>query len=111
MKANRAISALLRLNSFRNQRKLIEQLGDAADSVPSNIGEGFGRSNRELRKFLIYARASANEVRVHLTTAETRRCIRPTTFQDLDHRYVVIGRMLTKFIQYLDRQHGGTDND
>ena len=41
-----AISALLKLPAFRNQFKLASQLGDASDSVPSNIAEGFGRSTK-----------------------------------------------------------------
>ena len=104
-KANHAISALVRLPTFSSQRKLVAQLGDAADSVPSNIAEGFGRSNREFRKFLVYARGSANEIRVHLASARSRRCISATTQNEMDRRYDVIGRMLTRFIQYLDRQH------
>jgi four helix bundle protein len=37
LRASDAISALLRLPTFSREFKLSSQLGDAADSVPSNI--------------------------------------------------------------------------
>ena len=96
-----AISALLKLPGFRDQFKLASQLGDASDSVSSNIAEGFGRSNAQFAQFLDYARGSANEVRAHLTTAQGRRCITLHTYQQMNRRYEVIGKMLTCLIQYL----------
>ena len=96
-----AISALLKLPGFRNQFKLAGQLGDASDSVSSNIAEGFGRSNAQFVKFLDYARGSANEVRAHLGTAYGRGCITLDTYQRMNRRYEVIGKMLTRLIQYL----------
>jgi four helix bundle protein len=98
-----AISALLRLPPWRDQRKLSEQLGESSDSVPSNISEGFGRSRSDFRRFLEYSRGSANEVRTHLATALGRRCITAPTFRVMDRRDEITGRMLTRFIQYLRR--------
>ncbi len=103
VRAGDAISALLKLPAFRNEVKLIGQLGDASDSVSSNIAEGFGRSKRQFAQFLDYARGSANEVRAHLATARGRHCITPTTYQEINNRYEVIGKMLTRLIQYLQR--------
>ena len=106
-RAGDAISALLRLPTFRKEFKLTGQLGDASDSVSSNIAEGFGRSKPQFALFLDYARGSANEVRAHLATARGRRCITNTTCQEMDRRYEIIGKMLTRLIQYL---RGGTDH-
>ena len=77
-----AISALLKLPGFRSQFKLSSQLGDASDSVSSNIAEGFGRSNAQFAKFLDYARGN-------------------DTYQRMNRRYEAIGKMLTRLIQYL----------
>ena len=99
-----AISALLKLPGFRYQFKLASQLGDASDSVSSNIAEGFGQSNAQFAKFLDYARGSANEVRAHLATAHGRRCITLDAYQRINRRYEIIGKMLTCLIQYLRRR-------
>jgi four helix bundle protein len=107
VRAGDAISALLKLPGFRNQWKLTSQLGDAADSVQSNISEGFGRSNRLFMQFLDFARGSANEVRAHLATARGRGCITSRTQRAMDQRYEVIGKMLTRLIQYLRRRDQG----
>ena len=109
VRAGDAISALLKLPGFRNEWKLSGQLGDASDSVPSNIAEGFGRSNRLFMQFLDYARGSANEVRAHLATARGRGCITARTHRMMDERYEVIGRMLTRLIQYLRRRDQGSN--
>jgi four helix bundle protein len=108
VQAGDAISALLKLRSFRNEWKLSGQLGDASDSVPSNVAEGFGRSNRQFMRFLDYARGSANEVRAHLATARGRGCITSKTQREMDQRYEVIGKMLTRLIQYLRRRDQGS---
>ncbi len=105
VQAGDAISALLKLPGFRNEWKLTGQLGDAADSVQSNIAEGFGRSNRQFMQFLDYARGSANEVRAHLATAGGRGCITSKSQRVMDERYEVIGKMLTRLIQYLRRRN------
>ena len=105
VRGHMAVSALIKLSTFRNERKLIEQLADAADSVPSNIGEGFGRSDAQFILFLEYARGSANEVRTHLISACHRGCITEATQEAMDIRYAIIGRMLTRLIQHLRRKN------
>jgi four helix bundle protein len=99
--AGEAVSAILKGAAFRKEFKLTTQLGDAAASVPSNIAEGFGRSPRQFAQYLEYARGSANETRTHLTTALGRDCITESTCHDISRQYEVIGRMLTRLIQYL----------
>jgi four helix bundle protein len=111
VRAGDAISALLKLPGFRNEWKLTDQLGDAADSVQSNISEGFGRSNRVFMQFLDYARGSENEVRAHLATARGRGCITSKTQRVMEQRYEVIGKMLTRLIQHLRRRDEGSTNN
>src|SRR4029453_11511102 len=96
-------SALLRLPGWRNQRKLSEQLAESSDSVGSNISEGFGQSDPQFKRYLEYARGSANETRTHLASALGHRCITAWTFQEMSRRYEITGKMLTKLIQYLER--------
>ncbi|MSO30125.1 MAG: four helix bundle protein [Acidobacteria bacterium] len=50
-----------------------------------------------------YSKGSANEVRAHLATARGRHCITRTTYQEMNGRYEVIGKMLTRLIQCLRR--------
>ncbi|MCM3881606.1 MAG: four helix bundle protein [Vicinamibacterales bacterium] len=99
-----AVSALLKHPQLRKDRKLSEQLGAAADSVCSNIAEGFAQqSDRKFTLYLFVARGSANEVRAHLAVARNRDHITAEELSELSRTYDEIGRMLTRFIQYLRR--------
>jgi four helix bundle protein len=53
VRAGDAISALLKLPGFCKEFKLVSQLGEASDSVSSNIAEGFGRSERKCQEFCV----------------------------------------------------------
>ncbi len=51
-------------------RALADQLVRAAESVPSNIAEGFGRGlNHDGARYLVIARASGAELESHLRVA------------------------------------------
>jgi four helix bundle protein len=99
-----AVSALLKHPQLRKDYKLSEQLGAAADSVCSNISEGFGQqSDRKFALYLFIARGSANEVRTHLIAAHNRDHISSEELSEVSRTYDEIGKMLTRFIQYLRR--------
>lgn len=52
-------------------RDLVDQVLRAAESVPANIAEGYGRGpGREFARFLRIAAASAAEVESHVRVAE-----------------------------------------
>ena len=100
------IAALLKLPGLRKDFKLSDQLSAAADSVCSNIAEGFGQqTDRRFAQYLYIARGSANEVRAHVTVAFNREYITEQQRSDTNRTYDEIGRMLTRFIQYLRRSN------
>lgn len=53
----------------QKDRKLTEQITDAASSIPANLAEGRRRSGRDRTYHFGVADGSADEVRVHLLTA------------------------------------------
>ena len=106
-----AVSALLKNPRLRKDYKLSDQLADAADSVCSNISEGFGQqSDRKFAQYLFIARGSANEVHTHVRAACHRGYITDEEVEGVNPTYVEIGKMLTRLIQYLrkcDRRERG----
>ena len=62
--------------TFARDFRLCNQIRAAANSVSSNIAEGFKRFNpAEFAQFMKYARASIAELTVHLTDAKDRHHI------------------------------------
>jgi four helix bundle protein len=55
--------------------KFCEQVGDSTRSTPSNIAEGFGRSNREFRRYLDIALGSLQETENHVDEALRRKYV------------------------------------
>jgi four helix bundle protein len=71
-----AVNPLLDRPGFRNDPRLRAQLGDALDSVLSNITEGFEQpTDRAFAKFLYNAKGSTAEARARLLIARKRRFI------------------------------------
>lgn len=68
--------------AFRNAFSLADDLSRAAESIPNNIAEGFGRFGpREFRRFLEIARSSLGEVQNRLIEAKSRRLISENEFE------------------------------
>jgi four helix bundle protein len=83
------------------------QLRRAAKSIPANIAEGFGRRHykNEYIRFLIYALASCDEVRVHLDMLHETGSLPQDQYEHLSQRYETLGRKLNRFLQRVITGH------
>lgn len=74
-----------------------DQLIRAAVSVPANIAEGCGRGTiTEFRRFLIYARGSAQEVLTLLQLARRSGLGHRPTMGSLENKIALVLKMLTR---------------
>ena len=80
---------------------MTSQIRRAALSIPLNIAEGYVKreSQKELKRFLLMAIGSANEVSVLLEFAKDIGYIEETRYQKASEEYEEISKMLNKFIQ------------
>ncbi len=99
-----AVNAILDRSGFGKDRKLREQIGDANDSVPSNISEGFQQpTDKAFVRYLFDAKASAAEVLERLDQARRKRYISADECAAATALGEEVGRMLGGFIKYLSR--------
>ncbi len=79
-----------------------DQIKRASISILNNIAEGFERnSNADFSKFLMYAKASAGEVRSMLYIAMDLGYISENEFSKLNSKCMEISYQLSGFIKYL----------
>ena len=97
---------LLRLPKFEFYEEG-SQLRRAAKSIPANIAEGFGRRRykKEYIRFLTYALASCDEVRVHLDMLHETGSLPQNQYEHLTQRYDILGRKLNRFLQRVIAGH------
>ena len=107
-----AVTKLLARPSIRRHRKLHEQLNDAADSILSNISEGFEQpTDRGFAKYLYTAKASTAEVRTRLKLILRRGYITEEEFATSNELGDEVAKIATGLIKYLlesdrrDRTH------
>ena len=99
-----AVFAMTEGRRFLRHPRLVEQLNDAADSMLSNIAEGFAQpTDRAFARYLGIAQGSCDEIRSHLAVAVMRRCAEADAAAVLRERSHEISRMLNGFSQYLLR--------
>lgn len=85
---------------------LTAQLRRAAVSVMANIAEGHHRSSHKERiQFLIIARASAEEIRSHISLAHGLDYMSKSTFEKMESGYATLGRGINSFIIALRKQN------
>ena len=88
---------------MRAEGDLKSQLRRAAISVVSNIAEGSERgSDREFRRFLAMANASAAEVEAQVIIAGDIDCLDLDTATRIAEQCCVVGRMINRLVIRLD---------
>jgi four helix bundle protein len=99
-----ALSAITRRGGLSKDPRLSEQIDACADSILSNLSEGFEQgSDRGFARYVYIARGSCAEARAHLSVAVVRGRIAAEEAEELRKDGAEILRMLTGFINYLLR--------
>jgi four helix bundle protein len=84
--------------------ELGSQLRRSADSVVTNIAEGYGRRRykNDFIKFLIYSHASNDETIVHLLKIQTLYSELSVEARDLQNNYELLGGKINNFITFVE---------
>jgi len=81
-----------------------KQIVRAADSIPANIAEGYGRYTfKERIRFCHFARGSLFEYETHLRLATSRGLVDEERHSELKEEALTLSRLLNGFIRYLRR--------
>jgi four helix bundle protein len=99
-----AVAAILEVSKVRRDRKLYEQIDDAADSVMSNMHEGFEQgTDASFANYLTHSKGSVGEIVARMRRAHVKRLISGEQLAGIDAAGDELGRMLGGFIRYLRR--------
>jgi four helix bundle protein len=83
-----------------------KQLVKAADSVASNISEGYGRFHyKESKNFGYYARGSLYETKTWITKAYNRNLINDNDFNSFEEDIKVLGIKLNNYIRSIGNKN------
>jgi len=92
-----------RVNGFKKDYSLIDQVKRSAISIMANIAEGFSRKgNKEFIQFLFIAKSSAAELQSHLYIALDQEYISKSEFDELYEGVDKVQRQISNFIKYLN---------
>ena len=78
---------------------LTNQIRRAAVSIPSNIAEGYGRSNKEFGRFLTIARGSLAELETQLEIAQRVKFLQPKDVESINEEISILGKQLNVLSQ------------
>ena len=78
---------------------LTSQIRRAAVSIPSNIAEGKGRTNRDFSRFLMQARGSLWELETQLQIACNLGYVSSEVLEDVLTQTAEVGRMLNGMLK------------
>ena len=99
-----AVSAMTRQGPLSRDARLRGQIDACADSLLSNLSEGFEQgTDRGFARYLYIAKGSCAEVKAHLTVAQLRGHMTAETADSMRKDAEQIARMLAGFIKYLHR--------
>jgi four helix bundle protein len=95
---------LSRNGEFARDFALRDQIRRSAQSVTSNIAEGFERGgNREFIQFLSDAKGSCGEVRDQLYTAIDENYVTQQQFDKLHNLSIEVSRLISGLMKYLQQ--------
>ena len=95
---------MTRQGSLSRDLRLRDQIDACADSLLSNLSEGFEQgTDRGFARYLYIARGSCAEVRAHLAVAQVRGHVTVDVADSMGKDAEQIGRMLTGLIKYLQQ--------
>jgi four helix bundle protein len=98
------VSAILKRPVFRKDLELKDRLHRSSGRVPTLIADGFGQStDRQMADYYARTRGSALESRTHLANAAGKDFISAEERTTTGGKYTEIGKMLTPWINYLQR--------
>jgi four helix bundle protein len=98
------VSSILERPVFSKDLELRDQLSRSSGRVAALIAEGFGQNtDRQMADYYGRARGSALESRGHLAKAAGKKFISNAECADLDSKCTEISKMLTPWINYLQR--------
>jgi four helix bundle protein len=96
------IYKVCRINEFRKDYGLSDQVKRSAVSIMANIAEGFSRrSNKEFIQFLYIAKSSAAELQSHLYAALDQGYLNNKNFSSLYEKIDKVQRQISNLIKYL----------
>ncbi|MFA6545504.1 MAG: four helix bundle protein [Limisphaerales bacterium] len=100
----KAVYQASKQGEFTRDFSLKDQIRRAAQSVTSNIAEGFERGgNREFIQFLSDAKGSCGEVRDQLYTALDESYLTQAEFDKLYAQAMETSRLIAGFMKYLQQ--------
>jgi four helix bundle protein len=102
----RSINGILDYPGFLRDRSLRDQLDDAADSIVSNIEEGFEQpTDRAFARYLFISKASTAEARGRLKRAYERKYISAEELRTRDEIGDEVTRLTVGMIKYLPKSN------
>jgi four helix bundle protein len=92
-----------RVNEFKRDYSLTDQIKRAAVSIMANIAEGFSRKgNKEFMQFLFIAKSSAAELQSHMYVALDQGYINKDEFEKIYEQADKVQRQVSNLIKYLN---------
>jgi four helix bundle protein len=96
------VNALLATELFKRRFKYCEQLADAAESVPSNVAEGFYRfSHAEFARYLRISLGSLGEAQTRLGSARAQDLISAEEYASMRQLAIRTRTAIARLIRYL----------